>query len=137
MVAGLIVKKVLPAFADRIEKPITVVATVLLAVVLFAFVGASLPTLWQLSEMPTLAIIVGFVIAGLAIGHLMAGPDHERQGVLAIATASRHPGIAIALASANAPNEHYGAPVLLYLLLGAIVAIPYINWQKARAVVPA
>ena len=67
----------------------------------------------------------------------MAGPDLERQGVLAVATASRHPGIALALASANAPNEPFGGPVLLYLLLSAIVAIPYLNWQKAKAVAPA
>jgi BASS family bile acid:Na+ symporter len=53
--------------------------------------------------------------------------------VLALSTASRHPGIALAMASANFPDVHsVTATVLLYLLLNIVLSIPYVLWQKRR-----
>ena len=53
--------------------------------------------------------------------------------MLALSTASRHPGVAIAIAHATFPGEKLTvAAVLLYVLLSAAVSIPYLNWTKRR-----
>ncbi len=66
------------------------------------------------------------------VGHGLGGPDPEHESVLGLATASRHPGIALAIASANYPLERFGSVVPLYLVINAIVAIPYVSWQKRK-----
>ena len=51
--------------------------------------------------------------------------------MLALATASRHPGIALYLASHNFPQEKAVlAAVLLYLLVSTLLALPYVAWRR-------
>ena len=50
----------------------------------------------------TLSAIVAIVIiaiCGLAVGHFLGGPDEDDRTVLAFATVSRHPGVAMAVGS--------------------------------------
>jgi BASS family bile acid:Na+ symporter len=57
----------------------------------------------------------------------------QNRTALAIATSSRHPGIALILAQANFPEEQLMLPaVLMYLLVNAVVAIPYVLWSKRK-----
>jgi BASS family bile acid:Na+ symporter len=80
---------------------------------------------------------VVFALVGLAAGHLLGGPDPENRIVLALSTATRHPGIAIAIAAANFPDQKAApAAVLLYLIVSALVAKPYLTWVKRRRAVP-
>ena len=130
---GLAVRRILPRVADRIEKPVGIVAGVLLMAAVLVLVGGNLSTLWDLTGGCTLAMMAAFVLVGLATGHLLAEPRIEHEGVLALATAARHPGIALALANANYPGEHFAGTVLLYLLVSAIVSLPYMKWQASRA----
>jgi predicted Na+-dependent transporter len=46
----------------------------------------------------TLPAIIIISMCGLAVGHLLGGPDEDDRTVLAFATVSRHPGVAIAIA---------------------------------------
>lgn len=81
----------------------------------------------------TLAAIVAFVLVGLVAGHLLGGPAPEDRTVQALSTASRHPGVAMAIASANFPQQKLTpAAILLYLIVCAIVTIPYLTWRKRR-----
>ena len=61
----------------------------------------------------SLAAIVAFVFIGLAAGHLLGGPEPANRTVLAFTTSSRHPGIAIAIASANFPGQKLVFAVIL------------------------
>jgi BASS family bile acid:Na+ symporter len=89
--------------------------------------------MWSLLGNGTAAALAGFVLVGLAIGHALGGPVPENRTSLAIATATRHPGVALLLARANFPEEQLVVPaVLLYLLVNAVVAIPYLLWIKRR-----
>jgi bile acid:Na+ symporter, BASS family len=72
-----------------------------------------------------------FVLVGLAVGHLLGGPDPEDRTVLALSTAMRHPAIAIAIAQSNFPDQKLApAAILLYLLVSVIAAAPYLKWTK-------
>jgi len=71
------------------------------------------------------------VAIGLIVGHLLGGPDPRDCVVLALATASRHPGVALAIAAANFPQEKrvLGA-ILLYLLISLVVSVAYLAWRR-------
>ena len=61
----------------------------------------------------------------------LGGSDDEDRSVLALASAARHPGVAMAVASANFPDQKLApAAILLYLLLSALLSIPYVVWRR-------
>ena len=61
------------------------------------------------------------------------GPAPGNRLVLALATSTRHPAIAFAIAKANFPNEpNLGAAVVLYLLVSLCIGLPYQVWQHRR-----
>ncbi len=134
LLVGMLVRRAIPAVADRLQKPLAIVAGVLLAAATLALLAASASALWALASPSTLMAIVAFVLIGLAAGHVLGGPDPEHASVLALASASRHPGIALALASANFPLDRFGGFILLYLVVTAIVSLPYTKWRKSTMV---
>ena len=79
----------------------------------------------------TLLAIATFTLLGLLMGHLLGGPDAEDRTVLALAAASRHPAVALAIASASFPEQKLVLPaVLLALLTGIVATVPYSAWRK-------
>ena len=60
------------------------------------------------------------LVIGLLVGHLLGGPDPDTSVVLALSTASRHPAIALSIASVNFPDERFGGTILLYLIVGTL-----------------
>lgn len=131
---GVGVHSFAPALADRLAKPIAKIAGIALLACVVAILFAAAPAIWALIGNRTLVALTAFVLAGLATGHLLGGPEPENRTALAISTASRHPGIALALAQANFPAQKLAmAAVLLYLLVNAVVSIPYLLWTKRRA----
>jgi BASS family bile acid:Na+ symporter len=81
----------------------------------------------------TLAAMAAVVLVALAGGHLLGGPDREDRATLAIASSVRHPGIAILLAAANGGGRDVAAAVVLFMLVGMVVSIPYKRWIKRSA----
>jgi BASS family bile acid:Na+ symporter len=134
LLMGMLVRRAIPAVADRLQKPLAIAAGVLLAAATLALLAASASALWALASPSTLVAIVAFVLIGLAAGHVLGGPEPEHASVLALASASRHPGIALALASANFPLDRFGGFILLYLVVTAIVSLPYTKWRKSTMV---
>ncbi|HQR30131.1 MAG TPA: hypothetical protein PLL32_06950 [Anaeromyxobacteraceae bacterium] len=79
-------------------------------------------------------ILVSLVVIafGLLAGHVLGGPGNGKRGALASATVSRHPGVALLLATAAMPEQGpavIGA-VLLYLAASLLVPIPYERWVR-------
>lgn len=133
LAVGMTVRAILPTFAHRIERPVLLVGKALLPLAALALVAGNLSTIWALIGNGTIVAIVLFVVAALAAGHLLGGPEREERVALAISSACRHPGIALAIATANLPEERFGAVILLYLLLNAIIILPYTIWQRKQA----
>ena len=130
--AGVLVNTVAPRAALRLARPVAVVGTVLLACGAVILLIATLPAAMNLIGGGTLLAMVAFVVAGLGTGHLLGAPNPEQSTVLALSTATRHPAIALAIATANFPNEPYlGATIVLYLLVAAVVSLPYV-WRQQR-----
>ena len=103
--AGLLVHHFARPIAERIARPTSVLASILLFASVLPILFTEAPAILALIGNGTLAAVAAFVIVGLAAGHLLGGPDPANRAVLALTTASRHPGIAAAIASANFPLQ--------------------------------
>jgi len=131
LLAGFMLRAVMPGLAERAVKPIGAIAGILLILCVLPVLRGALPHIWSLVGDGALAAFVGFVLVGLAAGHFLGGPDGDDRTVLAIATASRHPGMAIAIGASSFPAQKLVVPaVLMYLLVGPKVSFPYISWRK-------
>jgi BASS family bile acid:Na+ symporter len=67
-------------------------------------------------------------MAGIAIGagHALGGPDPVDRASTAFASAMRHPGIALTVATANVPEEpRLVAAVVLYLVVAFALTSVY------------
>ena len=131
LILGTLVNRLAPAFAGRIARPVSMFANLLLVAAALPMLVAVTPVLWPLVGNGVLAALVAFTLVGIAVGHFLGGPSEENRSVLALATGSRHPGIALALASLNFPDQKDVIAVVLYhLIIGALVALPYVTWRK-------
>lgn len=130
---GVLVRRLAPAWSEK-AAPIVYKLSMLLLVIAFVPV---LVTMWtpmvHLIGNGTLLTMMLLVLICLAGGHLLGGPDRIDRATLAVASSVRHPGIALALASANMTDRSVVPAVLLFLLVGLIVGIPYNMWIKRTA----
>jgi BASS family bile acid:Na+ symporter len=74
------------------------------------------------------------LVSGIALvaGHLLGGPNLSDRGALAVAAATRHPGIALMIAGAAGRKEATPA-IVAFVLVSCLVTIPYQMWMKRRA----
>ena len=68
----------------------------------------------------------------LAIGHLLGGPAGEQRSVLAIASIARNVGLAMFIAGLSDYGQQFIPTLLAYMILGAILAVPYSVWSKRQ-----
>jgi BASS family bile acid:Na+ symporter len=131
VVAGLAVARFAPAFAEKIAGLVAVASTVLLFVLLVPVLYATWGLVTAQAQHFTVLAILLFIAVGLVVGHLLGGPVPENRTALALATATRHPGVALAVMHAVMPEEKAVAPVvLLYLLVSVVASIPYVKWRQ-------
>ena len=134
---GIAIRRFAPTFAQRVAGPVALVATVLLVVGVLPILLKAVPVAMSLIGNGTLLAMVAFVVVAIAAGHLLGGPRPDERTVLAVATASRHPGVAMAIAHANFPDQRMvAAAVVLYLLVGGVLSALYLKWTARRAGAP-
>lgn len=136
LIVGVTVHTLFPSLAERAARPVGLVATILLLLALVPILLGSVRAIFVLIGDGTLLVLASMAVFGLLVGHLL-GPNSQNRVVLALATASRHPAIAIAIAHTNFPEQKLvPAAVLLYMLISAVLSAPYINWTR-KSIPPA
>jgi BASS family bile acid:Na+ symporter len=126
LVAGLVVRKLTPGMAERIAPWATKIGTVLLVVGAALILWNAYPAIGQLVGSGAVLAFAAVAVIALAVGHWLGGPDPHDRTVLGIASAMRHPGVAIAIAHATYPDDRLApAAVLLFLLVGVVVTTIY------------
>jgi BASS family bile acid:Na+ symporter len=127
LLVGMAVRRLAPAWARRIDRPLSLLATLVL-------VAACIPIL--IKEWPDMARLVGnfsvvamaaFALIGVIVGHWLGGPDPDERSVLALATAARHPAVALAITHNAFDKPGVMAAVLALLLVASLVALPYVK----------
>jgi len=133
LLLGMAVRNFAASFAKRIQPTVAIAAIIALLVpaVLILF-SAWREILGQIGD-GTVLILAAFVIVGLVAGHLLGGPVPEERTDLALATALRHPGIALTIATIAFPNAHdVKALVALYLIVNVLLSLPYVRWRAKQ-----
>ena len=132
LLVGLVVRRFAPALAARVAVPAARLAALLFLLGLAPLMVSSLGRAMPLIGNGTLLAMLVFSLTGLGVGHLLGDGAPGDRATLALATAARHPGVALAIAVTNFPDETLVLPaLLLYVLLSTIVSVPYSRWATA------
>lgn len=115
---------------------LTIGAAGILGLVLVALMLRSWPLIPSLARTGAFPAIALMAVAGLGIGHLSGGPARKNRRVLAMATATRHPALAIALGSMASPNDERLAGVVIALTVIAAVAAAIAYLPVSRFTLP-
>lgn len=134
LILGILVNHFAPAFATRARGPVGKAASVTMAIGTLIMIAVAWQGIWGAIGNGTLLAILLMTVFGLFIGHLLGGPVAGNRSALAAATATRHPGVALALGAMAHPGEMQNVvgAVLLYILAGGLFTLPYTRWAKAR-----
>ena len=128
---GLLVQRFGPKLAAVIGRPLNVVANVLFLTLVILALIPGLRMIVHLGGLPLSAIVI-MVIVSLTIGHILGGPTEDERSVLAVASIARNIGLALLITTLSGVEKEIIPTLLSYMLLGAIVAIPYSLWSKRR-----
>ena len=120
-----------PHLVDRIARPVNAAAIALLVAGFVPLLVVVFLPMLSLIGNGTIVAIVAIALIGLGVGHALGGPDPKHRPVLALATASRHPAVAIAIAAAAFPEAKLApAAIVLAMLTTALVSVAYTKWAK-------
>jgi len=128
---GILLRRFASGVADRIGKPLILLANLLFLLLVVLLVVPSVRILLHFGLLPTLAIVATAALA-LAIGHLVGGPATDQRAALATASIARNIGLALFIASLNDAEKLLAPTLVSYMVLGSIVAMPYALWIRRR-----
>jgi bile acid:Na+ symporter, BASS family len=131
LLVGLLIRHWVPA-AEKAAGTIIAIAGILLVVgVVLLLYG-----LWPITRTyigdSVVAMLAALAAIGLAVGHILGGPLAGDRTALAMSTSSRHPAVALAIATSGTVSEPKPelAIILLYLVVATFISLPYQKWRK-------
>lgn len=132
---GMLAWRMKPAL-ERLVPPLLTAGSAMLIVSAIPLLLIAWKTLGTLVGNGAMLALTIFMMAGTIAGHVLGGPLEKDRTTLALASSARHPGLALAIASANFPEQKLlvAGAVFAYLILRLILVVPYTNW---RAMAPA
>jgi BASS family bile acid:Na+ symporter len=132
--AGLGLRIVAPRLADRIAPWASVAGNTLMVAGVVPILIAVGPDMLSLIGNGSIAAFAVLIAVGLIAGHRLGGPAPGDRAALALASATRHPGVALAVANANFPGEKLVlAAILLFFLVNIAITVIYLKWWKRRS----
>ena len=129
---GLLFRHFWPTHAPRVASVFANLGTILLVAAVIAIIAIAWRGFAALVGDGTLLAFVAFTLIALAVGHLFGGARGDDRTVLALSSAARHPGVAIAIGAALFPDhkKEIVVAVLLYLIVSSIASLPYTRWRR-------
>lgn len=126
LLLGILLRRLAPAFAQTGAKHIGRLANLLMILGVLPVLFVQSRTILSLFGNGTLLSLAAFALIGLFAGYWLGGPEAANRRVLALATALRHPGLAVAMAHANFPQQKLALPaVCLYVIISVILSVPF------------
>ena len=135
LVVGVIVATLSSDFGRRAGPIATKIALICLVPIILLILYRSAGAAFALIGDGSLAVIILTVVAGIAAGHLLGGPEPERRAALAQAAATRHPGIAAMVANRHFDDKRVLLAIILFLLTSIVVSAIYAKWVTRRPAV--
>lgn len=134
LAVGVLVRHYAPILAARAARPVNVVGMLVLVAAFVMILIGAWPAMRTLLGNGTVVAAIVVTALALFVGHELGGPDDVDRPVLALASALRHPAVAIAVAHAAFPESKLVAPaVLLQFVVAALAAVPYVKRSRRAA----
>jgi bile acid:Na+ symporter, BASS family len=131
LLAGLLLQRWVPP-AEKAAGAIITIAGILLVIGVVLLLYGLWPITRTYIGNGVVAMLAALAVIGLAVGHILGGPRAGDRTALAMSTSSRHPAVALAIATSGAVTEPKPelAIILLYLVVATFVALPYQKWRR-------
>jgi predicted Na+-dependent transporter len=139
LLAGLTLRRWRPGLAERLSGPLDKLANGLLLLLIVLVLVKSFPLLVAFvgANLLALAFMAVMVLAALAIGYGISGPEPRERVTIALVTSMRNPGLALLFATTYGSNiPGLKLAVLAYLVITVLLSIPFLRWQRQRQSVP-
>ncbi|HXG80243.1 MAG TPA: hypothetical protein VNJ05_00415 [Sphingomicrobium sp.] len=132
LAVGLLVGAWLPKLAERLAGPITLAGYVILGLLFVPVLISQAGQIVELFGNGTVLAMALTALAGIVAGHWLGGPDPVNRSALALAAATRHPGIAALIVHANFTDPRIMLSVMLFLAVSVAISAAYSLWIKKR-----
>lgn len=134
LVVGLLAAPLLGSHVPRVSDIAGKIGSGLLMIAVLGLLAILFPAMWELVDIITLLALAAMVIIGLAGGYLLGGSIPGDKVALALAASTRHPGVAIAIATHSLSQVHLvPAAVLLLMLVSILLSIPFLRFIRVRS----
>ena len=131
---GALVRWRVPDLSDRVVQGCMRLGTAILVLAIIPLIAVLLPSMIALVGNGSIIAIALFALVGLVVGHALGGANDSHRTVLAIATASRHPAVALAITRANFPDQNLApAAILLDVLISTVIVTLYYRRPRASS----
>lgn len=131
---GFIGQKLLGAQAVRVSDVVGKAAMAMLLVGALALLVLLAPALGHLLGGGTLLALLGMIVAGLVAGYLLGGGPEGDRAALALAAATRHPGVALGVVAAMFPDEKQAlVAIMASVLLNVVAGIPFLRMVHPKS----
>lgn len=131
LLAGMAVRRFFPKFAawtgGRVVGLAGLAMTLAAVVLLAVNWHVVLEVRWQ-----GIAALALLILMALVIGHLVGGPQEENRSALAVACATRHIGVAVAVAT-SMPGGRTAVVISIYIAVSVAITLPYTRWRRVVA----
>jgi BASS family bile acid:Na+ symporter len=134
LAVGMTIRHLLPA-AEKVSGPLMSVAFILLIAGALILLYALWPITRSYIGHGEVLVLALMAAIGLVVGHALGGPIAADRTTLALSTATRHPAVALAVATAGGGVEKKPelAIILLYMLVATAIGVPYQIWRSRSA----
>lgn len=133
LAAGLAIGSFAPDLAKRAAGPLLIGGYVVLGIIFVPVAYSQAADLAGLFGNGTVVAMAVIAAAGLAAGHLLGGPDPSTRTALALAAATRHPGIAALIAVSNfGGDRRVTLATLLFVAVSVVMSTLYQLWVKRQ-----
>ncbi len=129
---GMLVRRLLPGLATRAGLAVSRAATVLFLTLAVVALVTFFPVVIGAGPRAALCVVLITLLA-LAVGHSLGGPEPQGRTAVAISSAVRNPGLALLVASVNHAPPAVITAVLAYVVISALVVLPYVIWRRRAA----
>lgn len=133
MFLGIAARTSSDSLAQRARKYIGPFASWLLILSVLPIVIIQARPIYSLFGNGTVLSLMAFTVAGLIAGYWLGGPEPVNRRVLAFGTAGRHPGLALAIAHGNFPQQKMAVSAVgLYIVISISISVLfYLFLRKA------
>jgi len=128
---GLLLQRFAPRITAVVGKPLMQLANGLFLLLVLLLLVPAFRILVHFGMLPILTIVV-MVAASLAIGHGLGGSDPHERASLSVACIARNIGLALLIAGLSDAQKQLVPTLIAYMIVGAVVAVPYSLWSKRR-----